>query len=146
MHFGQLYNGPDSDGVVGKTSKEGLTVSGPGKGDGLRGLGVVVGERVRLELVDDRLGLQVKDLDARSGSSAQPVPVGGEDEGVDDVTGLQRVQVLGLVQVPKHGDTVLATGSGQGTVGGDGKGVDVTSVSEVVSLELALLQVPNLAR
>lgn len=53
--------------------------------------------------------------------------------------------MFALVQVPEHGDTILATGSGQGTVGRDGKGVDVSSVSVVVGLELALGQLPDLA-
>jgi hypothetical protein len=90
------------------------------------------------------LGLQVKDLDARSGGGAQPVPVGGEDQSVDNVTSLQRVQVFALVQVPEHGDSVLSTGSGQRTVGRDREGVDVSGVSVVVGLELALGQLPDL--
>lgn len=52
--------------------------------------------------------------------------------------------MFALVQVPEHGDAVLATGSGQGTVGGDGEGVDVSGVSVVVGLELALGQLPDL--
>ena len=52
--------------------------------------------------------------------------------------------MFALVQVPEHGDTVLATGSGQGTVGRDGEGVDVSSVSVVVGLELAFGQLPDL--
>ena len=55
------------------------------------------------------LALKIKDLDAGRGRSAEPVAVGREDEGVDDVAGLERVQVLALVEIPKHGDTVLAT-------------------------------------
>ena len=33
------------------------------------------------------LGLKVKDLDTGCGGCAQPVPVGREDESIDDVTG-----------------------------------------------------------
>ena len=97
-----------------------------------------------LDLVDDRLGLEVEDLDARRGGRAQPVAVGGEDEGVDLVTGGERVEVLGLVQVPEHGGTVLATRGAEGSVGGDGDGVDVASVADVVSLELAGGEFPDL--
>jgi hypothetical protein len=52
--------------------------------------------------------------------------------------------VLALVQVPEHGDTVLATGGSEGTVGGDGDGVDVTSVAIVVGLQLELGKFPDL--
>jgi hypothetical protein len=52
--------------------------------------------------------------------------------------------VLSVVQVPKHGDTILSTGSGEGSIWGDGEGVDVTSVTVVVCLELALGKFPNL--
>ena len=55
------------------------------------------------------LALRVEDLDARGGRRAEPVTVGGEDEGVDDVTSLERVKVLALVQVPQHGDAILTT-------------------------------------
>lgn len=52
--------------------------------------------------------------------------------------------MLAVVQVPEHGDTVLATGSGQGSVGGDGEGVDVAGVTKVVGLELASVEFPDL--
>ena len=52
--------------------------------------------------------------------------------------------MLALIEVPKHGDTVLTTGGSEGSIGGDGKRVDVTSVAEVVGLQLALVELPNL--
>ena len=52
--------------------------------------------------------------------------------------------MFALVQVPEHGDSVLSTGSGQRTVGRDREGVDVSGVSVVVGLELALVQLPDL--
>jgi hypothetical protein len=52
--------------------------------------------------------------------------------------------VLAVVEVPKHGDTVLATGGGEGTIWGDSEGVDVTSVAVVVGLQLALVELPDL--
>jgi len=138
-------NGPDSDEVVAETGEESLTVGGPSEGSalGLSGLLGEVGE-VRSEVVDDRLGLEVEDLDGGGGSSTEPVSVGGEDEGVDNVSGLEGVEVLALVEVPEHGDTVLTTGGGEGSIGGDGKGVDVTGVTVVVGLQLALVKLPNL--
>lgn len=58
-------------------------------------------EEVRLELIDNRLGLEVEDLDAGRGGGAQPVSVRGEGEGVDGVPSFERVQVLVVVNVPK---------------------------------------------
>jgi hypothetical protein len=63
---------------------------------------------------------------------------------VDLVVGVERVEVLGLVKIPEHGGTVLATGGAQRTVGGDSDSVDVTGVTDVVSLELAGGELPNL--
>jgi hypothetical protein len=63
---------------------------------------------------------------------------------VDLVTGGERVQVLGLVQVPEHGGTVLATGGAERAIGGDGDGVDVTGVTNVVSLDTAGSELPDL--
>ncbi len=62
------------------------------------------------------LALKVEDLDARCGCRAEPVAVGREDKSVDNVTGLERVEVLALVKVPEHGDTVLATGRRKGAI------------------------------
>lgn len=63
---------------------------------------------------------------------------------MDLVTGLEGVEVLGLVEVPEHGGTVLTTGSAEGSVGGDGDGVDVSSVSDVVGLKAAGSEFPDL--
>ena len=34
---------------------------------------------------------------------------GREDKSIDDVAGLERIEVLALVEVPEHCDTVLAS-------------------------------------
>ncbi len=54
--------------------------------------------------------------------------------------------MLRLIEIPQHSGAVLATGSAEGSVGGDGDGVDVTSVADVVGLELAGREFPNLER
>ena len=90
------------------------------------------------------LALKVEDLDAGCGRCAKPVAVGGEDEGVDLVTGGEGVEVLGLVKVPQHGGTILAAGGTQRSIGGDGDGVDVAGVAIVVGLQLELRQFPDL--
>ena len=52
--------------------------------------------------------------------------------------------MLALVQVPEHGDAVLATGGSERAIRGDGDGVDVTGVSVVVGLQLELGEFPDL--
>lgn len=54
--------------------------------------------------------------------------------------------MLALVEVPEHGDTVLTTGSSEGTVGRDGEGVKVTGVTVVGGLQLAVGELPDLTR
>ena len=148
-----FLHAPDTDDVVSVTSEEGLTVRGPGKrdtlgvGGGTRGeVGREVGDVVLVKVGDGALGVEVPDLDGRTGTGAKPVTVGGEDEGVDDVSSVKRAKVLALVQVPQHGDTVLATRGAEGTVRGNSDGVDVAGVSGQVSNQLAVLEVPDLLR
>lgn len=65
---------------------------------------------------------------------------------MDLVTSVEGVEVLGLVKVPEHGGSVLSSGSAEGSVGGDGDGVDVSSVSRVVGLDAAGRELPNLKK
>lgn len=59
-------NGPHTDDAILVTSKESLTISRPGERDSLGRVGLLanVGE-LGLELINNRLGLQIPDLDAR---------------------------------------------------------------------------------
>lgn len=98
----------------------------------------------RTELIDQGLVLEVPNLDGGSGSGNQPVSVRREGEGVDDITSFKGIQVLGVVQVPKHDNAVLTSGSAEGTIGGDGDGVDVAVVANEVGAKLELGQVPDL--
>lgn len=43
------------------------------------------------------LALKVENSYTASGGGAQPISVWGENKGVDNITGLQRVQVFALV-------------------------------------------------
>ena len=141
------HDTPGTDLVVGVTGEQGLAVGGPGEGDTLGLAGLLANlDVLGLELVNLGLLLEVEDDDGAGGGSAQPVAVGREDKGVDLVTGGERVQVLGLVQVPEHGGTVLATGCAERAVGGDGDGVDVTGVTDVVSLDTAGSELPDLCK
>jgi len=63
---------------------------------------------------------------------------------VDLVVGVERVEMLALVKIPEHRGTVLATGGAEGAIGRDGDGVDVAGVSDVVSLQLAAGELPDL--
>ena len=139
------HDTPSTDLVVSVTREQSLTISGPSERDALwlSALLALLHE-LRLELINLALLLEIEDDDLLGGGSAQPVAVGGEDEGVDLVAGVQGVQVLGLVEVPEHGDAVLATGGAERAVGGDGDGVDVAGVADMVGLQLAGGELPNL--
>jgi len=142
-----VTNGPDTDDTILVTSEESLAISRPGQGDSLRRTGLLANvSELGLELINNRLGLQVPDLDAGRGGSAQPVAVGREDQGVDDIVtlALQGVQVLALVEVPEHGDTVTSTRGAKRAIRRDGDGVNVTRVSNVVGAQLALGELPDL--
>ena len=52
--------------------------------------------------------------------------------------------MLAIVEVPEHGLAVLATAGTQGTVRGQSHGVQISSVTDVVGLQLAVGQVPDL--
>jgi hypothetical protein len=52
--------------------------------------------------------------------------------------------VLGLVEIPEHGGAVLAAGCAERAVGGDGDRVDVAGVADVVGLDLAGSELPDL--
>jgi len=135
---------PDTDEVVAVSGEQGLTVSGPGQGEALGRVAPSAARNLRLELIDGVLALEVPDLDGGSGSGAQPVPVGGEAEGIDGILVLQGVQVLAVIEIPQHSLGVLATGGAEGTVGRHGDGVQVAGVTDVVGLQLAVGQVPDL--
>lgn len=135
----------DANDIVAVTSEQSLAVRRPGKRQAL-GLRRVLAEarELGLELINDRLALQVEDLDARGSGSAQPVAVGRENKRVDNVTGLQRVEVLAIRKLPEHRDAVLATGRAERAIGRDGDGVDVALVAVVVGGQLAAAELPDL--
>jgi hypothetical protein len=135
----------DTDQVVGVTGEEISAISRPCEAGAVRDLRVLAYRgNIKLDLVDHALGLQVPDLDALGGGGAQPISVGREHKGVDDVTSLKRVESLALGKVPEHGSTVLATGSAKGSIGGDGHGVEVSVVADKVGAELAVGERPDL--
>ena len=56
---------------------------------------------------------------------------------MDLVTGYQGVEMFRLVQVPEHRCSIFASGGTEGAVGGDGDGIDVARVADVVGLNAA---------
>lgn len=65
---------------------------------------------------------------------------------MDDIASFQRVQMLRIIQVPEHHSTILATRSAQSAIRGDGHGVDVTGMSDMVNGQggVLALHVPDL--
>jgi hypothetical protein len=145
MHLERASNLPDTDETISVAREESGTIGRPGKGDTLWVLGLLAAvKEFRAKLIDNGLGLKIPDLDARVGGSTQPVAVRREGEGIDDVTSLKGVEVLGVVQVPEHDNSVLATRCAKRTIRADGDSVDITSVANVVGSQLALGKFPNL--
>lgn len=135
----------DTDDVVSVASEEIRSISRPSEGDAVGHLGVLADKGgLEDDVVDHSLGLQIPDLDAGGGGSDQPVSVGGEDKRVDDVAGLQLVQLLALREIPEHGSSVFSTRGAERAIGGDSDGVEVAVVSDKVVSELAGLQGPDL--
>lgn len=139
------HNTPSPNKVVSVTSEQSLTIRAPCQANTLR-LSALLANRLefRLQLIHLALLLQIKDDDTAGSGSAEPVSVGGENEGVDLITSVQGVEVLGLIQVPQHGSSVLSTRSAEGSIGGDSDGVDVSGVSSVVGLQSARRELPDL--
>jgi len=137
---------PDSDIVVCVTSKQGGSISAPCKGNGSRvlfALGLEFSSSV-LEISNEVLAFEIPDLNSLVSTSAQPVSSWAEDEGVDDLSGFEGVEVLAFVQVPESGSAVSASRGTQRTIRRDGDTVDVSSVSRQVGSQLAVGQVPDL--
>ena len=63
---------------------------------------------------------------------------------VNGDSSIEVIESLALVKLPKLGNTVFATRSAKRSVGGDGNGVDVSSVTLEIVLELAVGQGPDL--
>lgn len=135
---------PDTDDRISVTSEQVLTISRPSNGDGFWVSSLTGGGELWLELVNNLVLLQVEDLDGRSGGSSQPVSVWREGQSVDLVTSSKGVKSLLLLQVPQHDGTVLTSRGNQSSIWGDGDGGDVTGVTNVVTGQSVLVQVPRL--
>ena len=141
------HNPPRPDQVIRIPRKQRLPIRAPRQTHTL-GLPALLahGRIFGLQLVNLALLLEIEDDDGARRRGAEPVSVRREDEGVDLVTGGQGVEVLGLVEVPEHGCAVFAAGGTEGAVGGDGHGVDVAGVADVVGLDAAIGEFPYLRK
>lgn len=82
--------------------------SKPSKTPSLREVSFFWGNPTRIRTWgDENQAATYPNLDAGAGGSAEPVAVGAEAQGVDDVPSVQRVEVFALVQIPQHGLAVL---------------------------------------
>jgi len=143
-----VTNTPDSDNVVGVSSVESETIGGPGQRDGRGSLALSrcqtkVGD-ILVQLGNQRLGLKIPDLDGGLSGSAQPVSRGREGEGIDDITSVEAVKLLSVVEIPESGGTVLASRSAERSIRRNSDRVDVSRVSNQVSDQLAVGKIPDL--
>jgi hypothetical protein len=122
-----------------------LSIRTPCQANTLR-LSALLANRLELglQLINLALLLQIENDDAAGGGSAEPISVGRENEGVDLITSIQGVKVLRLIQVPKHGSSILSTRRTERSIGGDSDGVDIAGVSNVVGLQSAGRELPDL--
>jgi len=131
---------PSTDDVIGVTGKDGVGISAPGNGDtdGVLGDGHKVGIAAS-KLGDASLLLEVEDLDAVLGGSADPVLGGVENELINLTASLKLVHELALLEVIDE-DGALLTGSGaEGTLGRNTDGAEVASGTSEVELQLEVL-------
>ena len=135
---------PDSDNVISVTGEQVLTVSRPSQRDGFWVLGLGTNSEFWLQFIQQFSFLQLEDLDTRRGGSSQPVSVWRESQSMDFRVGVQGVQSLVGVQVPQDDNTVLTSRGAQRSIWGQGDAGNVTGVSNVVSVDRVVQQVPGL--
>lgn len=63
---------------------------------------------------------------------------------MDFIASGEGIKVLGLVQVPQHGGSVFTARGAEGAVRGDSDCVDVAGVADVVGLDAAGSEFPDL--
>ena len=52
--------------------------------------------------------------------------------------------MFAIIQIPQHGDSIFPARSGEGPVGRHSEGVEVSSVTVVIGLELTFGELPDL--
>lgn len=142
-----LTNGENANLVVTVTSEQSSTIGRPCQRSAfwIRRVLADVCE-FGLDILDDGLAFQIENLDATCSSSTQPITGGAENQSIDNISSLKRVQVFAISQFPQHGDTILTTRGAQRSIGRYSDCVDVSGVTVVVCLELAFGQFPDLSQ
>eukprot|EP00978_Attheya_sp_CCMP212_P014596 scaffold37301_cov47-Attheya_sp.AAC.4 len=138
----------NADEAIRVSGEKGGSVGGPGEAGALGDIGgggsILVEFISRDEGGDNNLALQIPDLDVLVRGGAEPVAVGGKDQGIDNLTSIERVETLAFIQIPKHGSSVLASGGTERTIGRDTDSVKVSGVSHEVVAKLAGGEGPDL--
>jgi len=135
----------NSDQVISVTSEEVSSISRPGEASAVWNNSVLSNWwNIQLDFVNHAFGFQIPNLDALGCGSAEPVSVGGEDKGVDNVTSLKRVKSLSFSKVPQHSNTIFTTRGTERSIWGDGHSVQISVVSREVGAEFAVAEGPNL--
>lgn len=140
------WNLPYTNLVVAIASEQSLSVSWPGEWQALWWIGLwrIISRDSRTKFLNHLLACQIPNFNRRSIGDTQPVAIGREAQGIDDVVVVQSVQVLAIIQIPQQSLAILATGSAQWSIGRDSDGVQISIVSIVVQLQLAICQIPDL--
>lgn len=95
LHLCSRHNTPSPNDVICVSSEQGLSIRTPCQADTLWLSALLAnGLELGFQLIDLALLLQIKDNDVAGSGSAEPVSVGGENEGVNLITGVQGVKVL----------------------------------------------------
>lgn len=137
---------PDTNLVVAITSKQSLTISGPGQWQALWWICLwwVSAWDTGTQFFNHLFACQIPDLDWWSVSDAQPVAIRREAQGVDDVIMIQGMQMLSIIQIPQQSLAILSAWSAQWTIRWNSNGVQVSIVAIVIQLQFAVGQIPNL--
>jgi len=137
---------PNTNGVVGVTSEEGVAIGAPSQRDGFRFAFLGVSEEpgdAGVQFGDLMLALKIPNLDAIRSGGAQPVAIRGESQGMDDASSVEGVQLLVLNQVPQVGGLVATSRGAEGTVRRDSDGIEITLMTGQVFNQFAVSQTPH---
>lgn len=90
------------------------------------------------------LALKIENFDTTGSGCTEPIAVRGEDQGINNISSLKRVQMFALVEIPEHCDAIFTTRCSKGAVRRNRDGVDVSSVPIVVGFQFELGKLPDL--
>lgn len=100
--------------------------------------------QIHLKVDYDALALQIPNLNAGLGGSAEPIPVRAKAERMNNGACVQRVKPLSLSQIPEQNHSIFAPAGAQRAVGRHGHRVHIPRVASEGGAQLAVGQIPNL--